>query len=82
MESPAYSAPLSQPPQSVTSASEFSDLRIDSPVNRELIMDAIRLLELYTHTERGRGRGRPTNRVRDQQQRCLDLLAESLETLR
>jgi hypothetical protein len=51
-------------------------------VNQELVMDAIWLLELYTRMEQAQGQGRPSNRVRVQQQRRLDLLAESLETLR
>jgi hypothetical protein len=90
---PVYSPPTpvySPPPPSYIEADDDSgvdaslpeEARIDSVMNRELIMEAIRLLEVYTRTERGRGRGRPTQRVRDQQHRRLDLLAESLETLR
>jgi hypothetical protein len=55
-------------------------LKLDSPLNRELLMDVIRLLELYTRTERGRGR--PTIRWRAQQDRRLDDLAARLEELR
>jgi hypothetical protein len=83
---PVYSPPTpvySPPPPSYIEADDDSGVaRIDSAVNRELIMEAIRLLEVYSRTERGRGRGRPTQRVRAQQHRRLDLLAESLETLR
>jgi hypothetical protein len=79
MASPAWTEPPSPPPPS---PSEDNLLRLDSPLNRELLMDAIRLLELYTRTERGRGRGRPTLRWRAQQNRRLDDLADRLEELR
>jgi hypothetical protein len=80
MASPAWTEPPSPPPPLPEAG--LSLLRLDSPLNRELLMDAIRLLELYTRTERGRGRGRPTIRWRAQQDRRLDDLADRLEELR
>jgi hypothetical protein len=78
--SPAYSPP---PPSYIEDDANLPEVaRIDSVVNRELILEAVRLLDLYTRVERGRGRGRPPLRQRLQQQHRLERPTDSLETLR
>jgi hypothetical protein len=81
--SPAYSPP---PPSyienDIDSGYEPEEVRLDSSVNRELLLEAIRLLQLYSRVEASRGRGRPPVRQREQQRRRLALIEENLETLR